>query len=48
MLTEEFLTVDPSELIEIQFGLIYLFPPLMMASDKSVSFSAQLLQWRAT
>jgi hypothetical protein len=45
---EEFLTVDDGEFIENRFGLIYLFPPLMMASDKSGFPSAKLPQRRAT
>ncbi|HKP96643.1 MAG TPA: hypothetical protein VJ385_12870 [Fibrobacteria bacterium] len=45
---EEIFFIAMIEWIEFQIALIYLFPPLMLASDKTVFLLAQLLQRRAT
>jgi hypothetical protein len=47
-MTAEIFFTNLGESIEFQFALIYLFPPLMMPSDKYEFHLAQLLQRRAT
>jgi hypothetical protein len=45
---DDFFFKNNGESIEFRIALIYLFPPLMIASDKIEFHLAQLLQRRAT